>query len=149
MFKKESEYQILKRAHAMIGSKSQVTWQEVTTNIMKTKPECQDSCPLMFQFLTQLTSQNLLDELDQRVMKQMTASKPLGPDFWMATSKDAKGACGALLRTRTYAIGLACPSWLVFCLAFGILSKCRIFRFLSCSPCQPGDVGEQKIFKHL
>ena len=51
VYKKESEYQVLKRTRAMIGSKSQVTWQEVKTQIMKTKPECVESCPYMFQYL--------------------------------------------------------------------------------------------------
>ena len=107
VYKKESEYQILKRARAMIGSKSQVTWQEVKTQIMKTKPECVESCPYMFQYLARFKSDALLDEVDVRIMKCMTAGRNLGADFWSSISKDAKSACGVLLRMRSYAISLA------------------------------------------
>ena len=40
-------------------------------------------------------------------MKCMTAERNLGADFWSSISKDAKSACGVLLRMRSYAISLA------------------------------------------
>lgn len=107
VFKKESEFQILKRMITWIGQKAQVSWNEVKKSILKTKPDCSDACPYMFQFLTKFMNRDDLNKTDKRVMQTLAASKALGTDFWQAVSKDGKTAGEVLLTLRHCAVSAA------------------------------------------
>ena len=107
VFKKESEFQILKRMITWIGQKAQVSWTEVKKSILKTKPDCSEACPYMFQFLTKFMNRDDLNKTDKRVMQTLAASKALGTDFWQAVSKDGKTAGEVLLVLRHCAVSAA------------------------------------------
>ena len=107
VFKKESEFQILKRMITWIGQKAQVSWTEVKKSILKTKPDCSEACPYMFQFLTKFMNRDDLNKTDKRVMQTLAASKALGTDFWQAVSKDGKTAGDLLLVLRHCAVSAA------------------------------------------
>lgn len=104
VFKRESEYQILRRMVTWIGQQAQVSWNSVKLNIMKTKPDCAPACPYMFQFLTKFMSHDDLQKTDERVRQTPYACKALGADVWQSIAKDAKSSGEVLLMLRHCAI---------------------------------------------
>ena len=104
VFKRESEYQILRRMVTWIGQQAQVSWNSVKSNIMKTKPDCAQACPYMFQFLTKFMSHDDLQKTDERVMQTPYAYKALGTDVWQSIAKDAKSSGEVLLMLRHCAV---------------------------------------------
>ena len=95
----ESELQLLRKIWAAViaqmgQGKSTITWNDVKTSVLRSKPTLAMTCPMMFGFVLKFSggvSGHLMEETESFIRAHGHARRSLGPDVYAALSQDLKG----------------------------------------------------------
>ena len=95
----ESELQLLRKIWAAVVAqmgqgKTVITWNDVKTAVLRSKPTLAMTCPMMFGFVLKFSggvSGHLMDETESFIRAHGHARRSLGPDVFAALSQDLKG----------------------------------------------------------
>lgn len=89
--KNEDEIQMLLKTLAIVNGRKCI-WDDVASQVLRSKPRCGPSCPYIFQFIVKYGGSHHLKEAESFIRAHGNASRELGAAVWECLAMDMKGS---------------------------------------------------------